>query len=61
MAWTTRIVRIDIETGEVLEDHQLIDYDYVKSEKIYNKINETHNENIIIKHYRRTKQQRIKF
>lgn len=59
MAWTTRIIRIDIDTGEVLND--LLDYEYVKSEKIYNKINETHNENVIIKHYRKTAQQRIKF
>lgn len=63
MAWTTRIVRIDAETNEVLsiEDVDKRNYEKIGYEKIYNKLTETHNEIVIVQKYRPRAQQRIQF
>lgn len=59
MAWTTRIVNIDGDTGEVLQNTR--DYELTGKEIIYTRLTPTHNERIIIKKHRPSKQQRIRF
>lgn len=57
--WTTRVVNMDLETGEVLEAKDVHKYRLIKNEKIYQKINATHTERIIIRHWRKSEQQRL--
>lgn len=59
MAWTTKIVHVDLDTGEVLQKAQLHAYTQINQERIINKINATHTEIIIIKIYARSKQTTI--
>lgn len=61
MAWTTRVVKIDTETGEVLNDNAIATRNLEKKgyEKIYNKLTDTHNEIIIIQKYGARAQQRL--
>jgi len=59
MAWTTRVIHIDGDTGEVLQNTS--DYTLTSREIIYKQINPTHNERIIIKKYKPTGQTRINF
>lgn len=63
MAWITRKVYIDQETGEVLTPEKLIEINFeIKGEeKIYTRLTDTHNEKIIIYKCGPAAQQQLKF
>jgi len=63
MAWTTRVVKIDKDTGEVLNDNAIAtrNLEVKFKTKLYHKIHDTHEEIVIIRHYGPRAQQQLQF